>query len=149
MQDLLTVPSTQVLDWEKEFAVKLPFRKLSRLMASLPCFVWWQRMKTNGLLPVGCSMEDLVLYGSEAIWQQVSTVRLTYTHCARPVPTVASFEKQASKATAMVTEEHKLQLVWQRYEPTLVQVFGLRTAGIEAWRNVQSCVKLCRAVVQC
>lgn len=51
LQGLLMVPGAQVNAWEDRFAVKLAFRKLSLVMTSLRCNVWYQHLKANNWLP--------------------------------------------------------------------------------------------------
>lgn len=129
MQDLLMVPSTQVNAWEERFAVKLAFRKLSLLMTSVRCNVWWQHLKANGWLPDNCGVTELVLYDIDTIWHHIIDSELSSLYCARPLPSVSAFNKQAKKAIGDVTEEQKLHHIWYQYQGVLGRGFGLQKAG--------------------
>lgn len=128
LQDLLMVQSIQVNAWEARFAVKLPFRKLSLLMTSLRCNVWWQHLKANNWLPGNCSVSHLMLYDIDSIWHHISSVSPLY--CANPLPSVLAFNKQAKKAIGDVTQEQKLHHIWYQYRDVLGRGFGFQAAGI-------------------
>ena len=123
------VPSTQVSAWEERFAVKLAFRKLSLLMTSLRCNVWWQHLKANNWLPRNCSVTDLVLYDTDTIWEHMTDSELSHMYCASPLPSVTAFRKQAKRVIGDVTEEQKLHHIWYQYQDVLSRGFGLQAAG--------------------
>ncbi len=129
MQDLLMVSSTQVHAWEERFAVKLAFRKLSLLMTSVRCNLWWQHLKANHWLPDNFSVTELVLYDTDTIWHHIFDSKPRSLYCARPLPSVSAFNKQAKKAIGDVTEEQKLHHIWYQYQVVLSRGFGLQKAG--------------------
>ena len=140
MQDLLMVSSTQVNAWEERFAVKLAFRKLSLLMTSIRCNVWWQHLKANHWLPDNCSVTELVLYDTDTVWHHIIDTEPTSLYCARPLPSVSAFNKQAQKAIGDVTEEQKLHHIWYQYQGVLCRGFGLQKAGNLQQRHYKSVV---------
>ena len=130
LQDLLTVSSTQLNAWEERFAVKLAFRKLSLLMTSLRCNVWWQHLKANNWLPGNCTVTDLVLYDIDTIWHHACDSEPHHLFCASPLPSVTAFHKQAKRAIGDLIEEQKLHHLWYQYQGVFGRGFGLQTAGI-------------------
>ena len=129
MQDLMMVPTLQLQSWEEEFAVKLPFRKLCRLMASLPCNAWWRHLKANAWLPNRCSVSDLMLYDTETIWKKVHEAGFTNMFGSKPLLSVPAFVKQADEALGKSTKAQKVQHLWEQHRAVLQTGFGMQTSG--------------------
>ena len=123
------LPVSQLQLWEDQFAVKLPFRKLSKLLISLPCNVRWNRLKGNGWLPSSCSVSDLMLYDNDDMWKQVHEASLTSIFTAKPLQCVSAFTQQAEKALGTLSDAQRLQHIWRDIGVVLHRGLGLSTAG--------------------
>ena len=123
------VPNLQLQSWGEQFALKLPFRKLCKVMASLPCNALWRHLKASGWLPDGCSTSDLMLYDTETIWKQVHEAGFTSMFSAKPLLSVAQFIKHTDQALGESSDRQKLQHLWHQYGAVLHTGLGMRTPG--------------------
>lgn len=126
---MMITPHTQLEIWEDKFALKLPFRKLRKLLTSLPCNLQWIHLKANGWLQGSCSVMDLMLYDSETTWELVHEAGLTSTFGAKPLLPVSAFAQQAQDAFGSVTEAERVQSIWCQHRVVLQRGLGLTTAG--------------------
>ena len=133
MQDLMMVSTLQLHSWEEQFAVKVPFRKLCKVMASMPCNAWWTHLKANGWLPNSCSVSDLMLYDTETVWQQVYEAGFrsftSFSGTSKPLLSVPAFIKQADEILGKASDSQKMRHLWQQYRAVLQTGLGLRTSG--------------------
>ena len=128
-----------VLAWRSKFAKPLPFRKLQKLILSLPVNIWFDQLLAHGLLPRGChSIHDLYLYDVHEHWKQIhrdwalktsSHGLFTSFSYARLQPLLSMFEKQSSSFAKGIGQQERLSSVWHRYGAMLEQGFGLQSTG--------------------
>ena len=135
-----------MLSWQDKFLVGLPFRKLLKIMQSLPVNLWMVQLRANGMLGSDVhSVRDLVLCGVDKLWQQVnrdwslclSGVPFASQSYARILPSWSAFKRQADKVLGSFSEKQKLQDVWHRYRTVLQDGFALRSAGEAFSANAQ------------
>ena len=139
MQDAVMLSRDGVLRWQDKFAVALPFRKLLKVVESLPLNMWIAQLHANGLLsPEVRSVRDIVLCDVDELWRQAHdewSLRHTITgfaaaaSCAKRQTTLAGFRCQAEKHVGKWSTRQKLQDIWHRYGDVLQHGFGLRCAG--------------------
>ena len=127
-----------VLKWQDKFSVGLPFRKLLKVMQSLPLNIWMAQLHANGLVkPDMRSVRDLALCDMDELWREAnkdwslrtSNHFLARSSYARIVPSLAAFRSQAKKCIDSLSTDQKLQDIWNRYGAILQHGFGLRSAG--------------------
>lgn len=139
LQDALMLSQADVLAWHGKFRMKLPFRKLQKLIASLPANMWFQQLHAFELLPPECnSILDLYLYDVNEHWRRIHNdwALKTSQHgflsfsYARLQPMLLLFEQQASNFARGIGQQQRLGSVWDRYGAVLEQGFGLHSAGV-------------------
>ena len=128
-----------VLSWQPRFKQKLPFRKLRKLLASVPLNMWWAQMHAHSFLPQGCQhLQDLLLCDADELCKLIhgnwalrtSTQGFLLLSYAKMVPSVLMFKQQIETLVGHMGQEEKLQDIWQRYGAVLNPGFGLQTLGI-------------------
>ena len=132
-----------VLLWQPRFKQKLPFRKLRKLLASVPLNMWWAQMCVHSFLPQGSQhLRDFLLYNADELYKllhgdwalRTSAQGFTFFSYAKMVPSVLMFKQQVETLVGHMGQKEKLQDIWQRYGAVLNQGFGLQTPGM-VWYN--------------
>lgn len=136
-------PQTQLQVWEDSFALKLPFRKLCKLLKSLPCNLLWLQLSNNNWLAGNCCISDLLLYDSESVWKQLHAADLTTNCSTHPLLSISAFSQQAHEALEAITDSNKLQSIWSQYDTLLQKGLGLSTAGRSAFCELKSETVVC------
>lgn len=139
LQDAAMLSEADVWKWQRQFTKQLPYRKLKKLVLSLPVNLWYEQLHTSGMLPSDCqSVRDLILYETDEHWRQIHVAWSLKTSAgswsnasyARMQPEVSVFKKHASSVVYNLGQEEKLQDIWHRYGAGMEVGFGLKSAGI-------------------
>ena len=140
-----------VLRWQDKFAEASPFRKLLKVVESLPLNMWVAQLRANGLLsPQVHSVRDVVLYDFDQLWRQAHddwSLRHTafsfngYSY-AKMNTTLPALRCQVEKYVGKWSTQQKLQDIWHRYGDVLQHGFGLRSAGMHmpSCRPFETCL---------
>lgn len=151
----MTLSESDLLQWQNLFTIQLPFRKLKKLMLSLPLNVWYKQLRVDGLLPAGClGVRDLLLYDIDEHWKSIHSTWSLQTSMhgfssfsyARLQHTIAMFKQVASSFVVGIDQQARLQDVWLRYGYVLEQGFGLQSAGTDylMYAQMENCfILLC------
>ena len=138
VQDAVMLSRDDVVRWQDKFAVALPFRKLLKVIESLPLNMWVAQLHANGILSSEVrSVQDVVLCDIDELWRQAhsdwslrhTSISFAASSYARMDTTLAAFRCQAEKHVGNWSTQQKLQDIWHRYGDVLQHGFGLRSAG--------------------